>query len=200
MSPTWGRSQRAFVPSRRDPREDPAIARSLATLAEVTRALRLARGWTLEEAAERADVDVRHVQLLERGTANPTMATLLRVARGFGVPMEALFRPGASAGTTLALRDAPAPARPRKPAPVASSDEALAHRVKSMRLARDWSQHELAAQAGVSQGAVQAVEARTKSPTLRTLDALAAAFGLAPHELLAPAPKARMPRARAGRR
>jgi transcriptional regulator with XRE-family HTH domain len=52
----------------------------------------------------------------------------------------------------------------------------------------------------VSQGAVQAVEARTKSPTLRTLDALAAAFGLAPHELLAPAPKARMPRARAGRR
>lgn len=62
------------------------------------------------------------------------------------------------------------------------------------------SQHDLAAQAAVSQGAVQAVEARTKSPTLRTLDALAAAFGLAPHELLAPAPKARMPRARAGRR
>jgi transcriptional regulator with XRE-family HTH domain len=188
------------VPSRRDPREDPTIARSLATLAEVTRALRLARGWTLEEAAERADVDFRHVQLLERGTANPTTATLLRVARGFGVPVEALFRPGASAEATLELRDAPARARPRKAAPIASSDEALAHRVKSLRLARDWSQHDLAAQAGVSQGAVQAVEARTKSPTLRTLDALAAAFGLAPHELLAPAPKARMPRARAGRR
>jgi len=188
------------VPSRRDPREDPAIARTLATLAEVTRALRLARGWTLEEAAERADVDVRHVQLLERGTANPTTATLLRVARGFGVPVEALFGPSANDRPTLALRDRAAPARPRKASPAATSDEALAHRVKSLRLARDWSQHDLAAQAGVSQGAVQAVEARTKSPTLRTLDALAAAFGLAPHELLARAPEARMPRARAGRR
>ncbi len=188
------------MPSRRDPREDPANARSLATLAEVTRALRLARGWTLEETAERADVDVRHVQLLERGIANPTTATLLRVARGFGVPVEALFGASASDGAALALRDAPAPARPRKAAPIASSDEALAHRVQSMRLARDWSQHEIAAQAAVSQGAVQAVEAGTKSPTLRTLDAPAAAFGRAPHELLAPAPKARMPRARAGRR
>jgi transcriptional regulator with XRE-family HTH domain len=200
VSPPCGRSQRYGVPSRRDPREDPAIARSLATLAEVARALRLTRGWSLEETAERADMDVRHVQLLERGAANPTTATLLRVARGFGVSVEDLFRTSAQRGTTTELRENEAPTGPRKAAPIASSDEALAHRVKSMRLARDWSQHELAAQAGVSQGAVQAVEARTKSPTLRTLDALAAAFGLAPHELLAPAPKARMPRARAGRR
>ena len=188
------------MPSRRDPREDPVIARSLATLAKVTRALRLARGWTLEEAAERADVDVRHVQLLERGAANPTTATLLRVARGFGVSVEDLFRTSAPKATTTEPRDGATPTGPRKAAPEASSDESLALRVKSLRLARDWSQHALAAQAGVSQGAVQAVEARTKSPTLRTLDALAAAFGLAPHELLSPAPKARMPQARAARR
>jgi transcriptional regulator with XRE-family HTH domain len=83
--------------------------------------------------------------LLERGTANPTTATLLRVARGFGVPVEALFGASSSEGAGLVLRDPVARTRPRKAAPTASSDEALAHRVKSMRLARDWSQHELAA-------------------------------------------------------
>jgi transcriptional regulator with XRE-family HTH domain len=187
------------VPTRRSPWKEPAIARSLLGLAERARALRLARGWTLEEAAERADVDVRHVQLLETGTANPTTATLLRVARGYGVAVGALLDEAGMAladGSAPYVRKAPA-ATPVKAAP---SDDTLAHRVKSMRLARDWSQAELAAQAGLSQGAVQAIEARTKSPTLRTLDAVAAAFGITPYALLAPAPKARMPRARAGRR
>jgi ribosome-binding protein aMBF1 (putative translation factor) len=75
------RTQRIAVPARRSPWKEPSLARSLLGLAERARALRLARGWTLEEAAERADVDVRHVQLLETGTANPTTATLLRLAR-----------------------------------------------------------------------------------------------------------------------
>jgi transcriptional regulator with XRE-family HTH domain len=184
------------VSTRRNHWDDPAIAQRLGALAAMVRRLRLAHGWTLEEAAERADVDVRHVQLLETGSANPTAATLLRVARGFGVGLDALF------GSVKApvLREGTSTYRVTKDAPTASSDETLALRVRSLRLARDWSQAELAAQAGVSQGAVQGIEARTKSPTLRTLDALAAAFELAPHALLAPAPKVRMPRARAGRR
>jgi transcriptional regulator with XRE-family HTH domain len=193
------------VSARRSPWGEPSIARSLFGLGERARSLRLARGWTLEEAAERADVDVRHVQLIETGNANPTAATLLRVARGYGVAVGALVddptpaRGEARSDPRSEARDEPV----RRVSPsmrAAASDDTLAQRVKSMRLARDWSQAELAIHAGISQGAVQAIEARAKSPTLRTLDAIAAAFGSTPYALLAPAPKARMPRARAGRR
>lgn len=196
------------MPVRRNPRKEPALTRGLLDLAARARTLRLARGWTLEEAAERADLDVRHLQILEAGTGNPTALTLLRLARGYSVAVGALFDEGsadprarsprkATLGDVLA--DVPEP-DPGRRGPAAPSDETLAARVKALRLAREWSQADLAAEAGLSKGAVQGVEARMKSPTLRTLDALAYAFGTTPYALVAPAPKVAMPRARAGRR
>ncbi len=147
-------------------------------LAEATRALRLQRGWTLEEAAERADVAVRHWQMLESGSSNPTAATLLRVARGFGVPVYALFPSGEGVAP-----ERPMPAAERE---TVSSDEAVAAAVRWQRVQRDWSQAELAARAGLSQGAVQSVEAATKSPTLRTLDAIASSLDVTSRDLLEP--------------
>jgi transcriptional regulator with XRE-family HTH domain len=57
------------------------------------RALREARGWTLERAAEAMNLDLKHLQKVEAGTLNPTLVTLVRIAEGFGEPMAALFQP-----------------------------------------------------------------------------------------------------------
>lgn len=46
------------------------------------RQLRLARHWTLDKAAERMDLDLKHLQKIEAGTVNVTLVTLLRIAEG----------------------------------------------------------------------------------------------------------------------
>jgi transcriptional regulator with XRE-family HTH domain len=56
------------------------------------RKVRTVRGWTLEEAADRASVDWKHLQKIEAGTLNPTVLTLSRIAKGFNVPLWVLFR------------------------------------------------------------------------------------------------------------
>lgn len=55
------------------------------------RALRMARGWTLEQASEAIHLDPRHLQRVEAGAVSPSAATLLRVADSLEVPVGALF-------------------------------------------------------------------------------------------------------------
>jgi transcriptional regulator with XRE-family HTH domain len=55
------------------------------------RSLREARGWTLEQAAERSQIDWKHWQKIEAGLLNVTLVTLVRMAVGLGVEMRALF-------------------------------------------------------------------------------------------------------------
>lgn len=57
------------------------------------RKLRLARRWTLEQAAEASDIDLKHWQKLEAGAINVTLVTLVRIAAGLDVPIAALFKP-----------------------------------------------------------------------------------------------------------
>ncbi len=61
------------------------------------RALRHAAEWTLEEAAERSDVDWKHLQKIEAGTLNVTLVTLVRLAVGFRQPLYAFFAPNEAA-------------------------------------------------------------------------------------------------------
>ena len=56
------------------------------------RQLRLARKWTLEGAAEAANMDLKHLQKVEAGKLNVTLVTLVRLAEGFGEPVGSLFR------------------------------------------------------------------------------------------------------------
>lgn len=56
------------------------------------RQLRQARKWTLEQAAEAANMDLKHLQKVEAGKLNVTLVTLVRLAEGFDVPVAALFR------------------------------------------------------------------------------------------------------------
>ena len=57
------------------------------------RALRHAADWTLEEAAERSDIDWKHFQKIEAGMLNVTLVTLVRLSVGFRQPLHAFFAP-----------------------------------------------------------------------------------------------------------
>lgn len=57
------------------------------------RALREARRWTLEKAAEAMNLDLKHLQKIEAGKLNVTLVTLVRIADGFDEPMASLFQP-----------------------------------------------------------------------------------------------------------
>lgn len=60
-------------------------------LAARLQARREARGLTRETLATRAQVTVEQVQRLERGAANPTLATLYALADALDDPLSALF-------------------------------------------------------------------------------------------------------------
>lgn len=47
---------------------------------------------TQEQAAEKMGLDEKHLQLIETGQTNPTVATLVAVARGLGVDAGDLLR------------------------------------------------------------------------------------------------------------
>lgn len=56
------------------------------------RELRLAREWTLEQASEASDIDLKHWQKIESGQVNVTMVTLVRIAEGLDEPLASLFK------------------------------------------------------------------------------------------------------------
>lgn len=69
----------------------PEVPRALRRLGRRIRHLREARGLTQEQAAEAAHLDDKHWQELEAGRVNPTVATLVGVARGLKVRLGDLF-------------------------------------------------------------------------------------------------------------
>jgi transcriptional regulator with XRE-family HTH domain len=54
---------------------------------------RQSRGWTLDQLAEAAGVSRRMVINVEHGTANPSVATLLRIGSALGVGLPTLVEP-----------------------------------------------------------------------------------------------------------
>ena len=63
------------------------------SLGSRVRALRLERGWTLEHAGLRMNMDPKHLWKLERAYAglNVTLVTLVRIAEAFDEPVQSLF-------------------------------------------------------------------------------------------------------------
>lgn len=83
--------------------------KELRLFGEKVRKLRHAADWTLETAAEHCDLDWRYLQKIEAGSLNFTFVTLVRLAVGFGMPLQELFAP--REGAALEPRRA---GRPRK--------------------------------------------------------------------------------------
>jgi DNA-binding XRE family transcriptional regulator len=72
-------------------RDAPGVATALQRLAKRVRDLRAERGFTQEEVAERAKLDAKHWQEIETARTNPTVATLVGIARALGVKLGDLF-------------------------------------------------------------------------------------------------------------
>lgn len=71
----------------------------VATFGAEVRELRKARQMTLANLAEASGVSISHLSAIERGTVNPTLGKITRIAEGLGVPEEWFFsfRPGSGA-------------------------------------------------------------------------------------------------------
>jgi transcriptional regulator with XRE-family HTH domain len=131
-------------------------------LGQQLRALRRARGMTLEETAERAGMSVRQVQRLEAGAVDPRWSALRGLALTLGVSLAAL----------LLESDGPTPPdtkRARKP---------LGRQLRALRESRGLTLSELAAQSGLTARYLQRVEHNRQSPTARVLLKLAGALSV----------------------
>jgi transcriptional regulator with XRE-family HTH domain len=62
-----------------------------AQFAENLRRLRLAAGLTQEQLSDATQLDPAEISRLERGIRDPRLRTLVRVARGLGVPLAELL-------------------------------------------------------------------------------------------------------------
>ena len=88
------------------------VVRYLGYIAANTRILRLQRELTQERLAEKADLDLRFVQRIERGATNLSVAVLISLSEALGVVLTAFFKPAKLMPSK--------PGRPRKTAPRAS--------------------------------------------------------------------------------
>lgn len=67
------------------------VAPALTRLGVRVRALRLASGLSADQAAERAQLDATHWRGIEAGQTNPTVATLVGIARALNLGVGDLF-------------------------------------------------------------------------------------------------------------
>jgi len=77
-----------------------------ARIAARVRALRAARGLSLEGLAQACGVSRSMISLIERGESSPTAVLLERLATGLDVPLAGLFVPDQPAGEPVARRAA----------------------------------------------------------------------------------------------
>lgn len=70
---------------------DPEVACVMDWVGRNLASLRQARGWTQTEAADALGADVKAIRRAESGTANLTIASVVTLARRYGVPVASLF-------------------------------------------------------------------------------------------------------------
>lgn len=76
---------------RSEARSDPEAVEFLKTLGGQVRTLRNKKKLSLERAAEGAKLSPQHLVDIEKGRTNPTVTTLVGIARGLGVRVRDLF-------------------------------------------------------------------------------------------------------------
>lgn len=72
-------------------RQSQQFTRAAHQLGRRIRELREKRSWTLEAAAERMQLDLKHLQKIEAGSLNVTLVTLVRIAKGLDESIQSLF-------------------------------------------------------------------------------------------------------------
>ena len=79
------------TPFRSTARGSPQVTKAVAKLADRVRQLRRAKGLTQEELGWSGGIDPKHVAAVERGATNPTLSTLLGIAKALGVTLSELL-------------------------------------------------------------------------------------------------------------
>jgi len=74
--------------------ESSEFGRVRSVVADRIRELRLGKGWSQEELADRAGCHRTYVGMLERGQGNPSLLVLARIADALGVGVKALVVSG----------------------------------------------------------------------------------------------------------
>jgi transcriptional regulator with XRE-family HTH domain len=85
-----------------------ATREELHSLSQRLRSLRNARGWTLDELAQRADLSKSYLSRLEDGDRQPSIAALLSLAQAHGVPLASLFASSNVKASCAVVRNAEA--------------------------------------------------------------------------------------------
>ena len=70
----------------------PRRHRALTAFGLAVRRAREAKGLTQEKLAERAELDSAYISGIERGVRNASLISLVRVAKGLGVPLSELCK------------------------------------------------------------------------------------------------------------
>src|SRR5690606_41094599 len=83
----------------------PSVSTIVSAVGRRVRQLRIRAGMTQERLAERAEISVSFLSMIERGERSPHLETLERLAMGLEVPVEALFRPDAHEGGWTGVGD-----------------------------------------------------------------------------------------------
>ncbi len=69
-----------------------AVCETMGAISENLRRFRRSAGLSQETLAEKSGLHAKHVQRLEKGAANTTVATIAALAHGLGIKVEALVR------------------------------------------------------------------------------------------------------------
>lgn|SRR5574341_300696 len=201
-----------FEPMGRDVRLSRAFRRSrrfknvAVALGVRVRELRKGAGWTLEKASARMGLDFRHLQQIEAGTVNVTLATILRMCDAFDCSPSILLpsarEPKLKLGpvhvrTFGAIRgvDPPGmkrrselrenPIEPPPPAETTAVKKRVGAMIKSLRLEKGWTQKKMAALLTVTETYVQDVERGKGNLTIESLVKFSKVFGVDPGRLVA---------------
>ncbi|HEU5062277.1 MAG TPA: helix-turn-helix transcriptional regulator [Solirubrobacterales bacterium] len=68
----------------------PEFDKVLIALGMAVREARTNRGLTLEELAQRADLDLSYISIIERGQRNPTWGTVRMISKGLDIRLSEL--------------------------------------------------------------------------------------------------------------
>jgi transcriptional regulator with XRE-family HTH domain len=88
VQPTGAKQRRKW---RSEARSAPEVRRAFQVLGKRIRELRRERNITLEEMAPVARLDWKHLQVIEQGKTNTTVASLVGIAKALDVPLRELF-------------------------------------------------------------------------------------------------------------
>lgn len=137
------------------------------------RTLRLDRGWTQQDLANRVGISRLMVSLFEHWRRDPSLSLAYRFADAFGKRIDEVFL----REMPTSLTEDAKPTEPRLDTAASPSAFPEQNRVRVSRVAKQWSQRELGCRVGVATGTINAIERGLYKPSLALAYAISEELG-----------------------